>query len=78
MRNLSSCTRKNVCYMGLHSDLANRWSFPHAQGNKNAGYITNNNSLTSGDFVFPVEVWLCAQTESDISDDQLFKIRFRT
>ena len=56
MRSLSSCTRKTVCHMGLHSDLANCQSFPHAQSSKNAGNITNNNSFTGGDFVFHVLV----------------------
>ena len=42
--------------MDLHSDLSNRWSFPHVQSNENAGYVTKNNSLTSDDFMFHILV----------------------
>ena len=63
--------------MDLHSDHANWWSFPHAQSNKNPGSITNNNSLTSDGLVFHILVKLCAQTGSDIRDDQLFQNKFQ-
>ena len=56
MRYLSFCVKKNVCNMGLHSELANRLSFLHVQSNKNFGYISKNNSLANGDSVFPVLV----------------------
>ena len=56
MRHISSCARKNVCNMDLHSDLANRLSFPHVQSNKNYGDISYNNSFANGDFIFPVLV----------------------
>ena len=73
MRNPGFCTRKNVFYKDLPSGLAKWWSFPHSQSNKNAGNITNNNSLTPNDFIFHILVWLWAQPELDIRDDQFFQ-----
>ena len=62
----------------LHSDLANRWCLPHLQSNKNVRNMTKNSSLASGDFVVSVLVSWCAQTGSDIRDDQLFRNKFQT
>ena len=77
MRNLGLCTRKNVCCWDLHSDLANRWSFPQTQSNKNTKNITNNNSFPNGAFVFHILIYLCAQTGSDIRNEQLFRNIFQ-
>ena len=54
MRNLNVPALERMCYIDIHSDLANWWSFPQAQSNKKVENKTEKNSFTSGDFVFHI------------------------